>query len=65
MEADGEQGATISVDEAWAILGKDNISRASVYAAIRRGEIPHLKLGKRLLVPRYAFERWLETAGRE
>lgn len=56
--------ATLSVDEAHEAIGKTNISRGALYAAIKRGEVPHVKLGKRILIPRNALTRWLESAGR-
>ncbi len=55
--------ATLTVDEAHRIIGKDKISRGGFYAAIKRKEIPHLRLGHRILIPRHAFLRWLESAG--
>ena len=60
---DDKTVGTISVDEAHALLGVDKISRGGFYAAIGRGEVPHLRLGRRILIPRHAFVRWLETAG--
>lgn len=36
-----------------------NLSRNSVYAGIKRGEIPHISVGKRLLIPRAALEKML------
>lgn len=39
---------TLSVEEAGEILG---ISRRSAYRAANRGELPTLRLGRRLLVP--------------
>ena len=57
MEGEGEdrpvQRLTYSVDEAAEILG---ISRASAYEAVRKGEIPHIKIGKRILIPRSFLE---------
>ncbi len=35
------------------------ISRNGIYNAILRGEIPHIKIGKRILIPRLAFEALL------
>ena len=35
------------------------ISRTTVYAAARRGDIPTLRIGRRILVPRAALERLL------
>jgi len=40
---------TLSADEVAALLG---LSRAKVYDAIRTGEIPSIRFGRRVLVPR-------------
>jgi excisionase family DNA binding protein len=45
-----------SIDEAAKILG---ISRGGAYLAAKRGELPVLKIGKRLVVPDAALERLL------
>lgn len=47
----------LSVTEAAKVLG---ISRNLAYASVMRGEIPSFKVGKRILVPRIAFERMLQ-----
>jgi excisionase family DNA binding protein len=52
---------TVSVEEAGQILG---ISRALAYQAVRRGELPTIRLGKRYLVPRVALERLLGGGSR-
>lgn len=57
-----EQNATLSVDAAHALIGKENISRGGFYAAINRGEVPHLRLGHRILIPREALQKWLSSA---
>ena len=36
-----------------------NLSRGSTYEAIRRGEIPHIRIGRRILISKKAFERFL------
>jgi excisionase family DNA binding protein len=59
---DGNE-ATLTADEAHRIIGKDKISRGGFYAAINRKEVPHLRLGHRILIPRHAFMKWLESAG--
>jgi len=51
---------TVNVEEAGQILG---IGRNSAYEAVRRGEIPAIKIGKLLRVPVVALERMLEEAG--
>jgi predicted DNA-binding transcriptional regulator AlpA len=57
-----EAPAALSPDAALRILGRGVISRASFYKAINRGEVPHRRLGKRIIIPRAKFLRWLETA---
>lgn len=61
--------ATISITEAAALLG---IGRNQAYQAAARGELPVLRLGRRLLVPTAPLRRMLglvvgeagaETAG--
>jgi excisionase family DNA binding protein len=52
----------LGVGEAGALLG---ISRDLAYDLVARGELPSVRLGRRLVVPRRALEealvRWLET----
>lgn len=45
---------TLTVEEAAALLG---ISRAFAYEAVNRGEIPSLRIGRRILVPKAALNR--------
>jgi len=47
---------TLTVEETAKILG---VGRNSAYEAIARGEIPVVKVGKRLLVPKAALETLL------
>jgi excisionase family DNA binding protein len=39
---------TISVEEAAKVLG---IGRSAAYDAVHRGEIPHIRIGRRYLIP--------------
>jgi len=55
MEKD--DALAFSVDEARMLLG---LSRGLIYEAIRRGEIPSLRIGKRILIPRAALQRLLD-----
>lgn len=48
---------TYTVTEAAELLG---ISRSSAYECVRRGEIPSLTLGRRVVIPRRAFEALLD-----
>lgn len=49
-----------NVPEAGELLG---LSRNASYEAAARGEIPTLKIGRLLKVPKVAFDRMLEAAG--
>ena len=51
-----DQRQTHTVEEVAQLLG---IGRNSAYEAVRRGEIPSIKIGKRVLVPRAALDRML------
>ena len=48
---------TLSVEEAAKVLG---IGRNLCYDRVKTGEIPAIKIGRRLLVPRRALEKLLE-----
>lgn len=50
---------TYTVDEAAERLG---IGRNAAYEAIKRGELPALRIGRRLVVPRAALDRLLSGA---
>ena len=52
--------ATFSVEEAAAILG---IGRNTAYTAIKTGQLPCVRIGGRLLIPRAALEGLLAAAG--
>jgi excisionase family DNA binding protein len=46
----------LTVEEAATLLG---ISRAFAYEAVNRGEIPSIRIGRRILVPKAALQRLL------
>lgn len=50
--------ATITVEEAARLIG---IGRSGAYAAAQRGELPTLRIGRRLVVPTAALLRLLEN----
>jgi excisionase family DNA binding protein len=52
----------LSVPEAARVLG---ISRAFAYELVARGELPHVRLGRRVVVPVKAVERVLARAFEE
>ena len=50
------QRLTMSVEEAALALG---ISRTFAYEAVSRGEIPCIRIGRRILIPKVALEKLL------
>lgn len=52
-----EKRLCISVPEAAAMLG---LSRNFVYELVKQKQLPVVKFGKRLLIPRIALEKMLE-----
>jgi len=52
------QRLTLTVEEAAATLG---VSRASAYEAVRRGQIPAIRIGNRILVPRSKLQDMLNA----
>jgi len=48
------QPLTYTVEEVAEML---NISRNGTYEAIKRQEIPSIRIGKRIVVPRVAFQQ--------
>ena len=55
-----EEKLTYSVPEAAEILG---IGRSAAYQGIRTGQIPSVKIGKRIIVPKVALQQKLQAAG--
>lgn len=50
---------TVSVEEAGRILG---YSRNTAYEAAKRGELPIIRLGRKIRVPKAALQRMLDRA---
>jgi len=50
-----------TVDEAAKTL---NIGLNSAYQAVKNGEIPSIKIGRRILIPVVALEKMLSEAGK-
>ena len=72
LESDGDQhakqrekeskldtGALYTVNRLHERIGKKNITRQALYLAIQRGEIPSVRIGRRILIPRDHFETML------
>jgi hypothetical protein len=55
-----EKKLTYDIETAGRLLG---LSRPSAYLAAKRGQIPTLRLGHRLVVPVAALMKMLENAG--
>ena len=56
----GEKRLTFTVVEAATLLG---IGRNSAYEAIKSGILPSVQIGRRILIPRAALERFLLKVG--
>jgi excisionase family DNA binding protein len=55
-------GGRISVND---IAARLSIGRATVYAMLEKRIIPAIRLGRKWLVTRRAFEAWEQTCGKE
>lgn len=62
MAAKEVERVVYDVPEAGALLG---LSRNAAYEAAKRGDIPTVKIGKLLKVPKIAFDRMLQKAGED
>jgi excisionase family DNA binding protein len=60
MRKSNENAMTYLVPEAGEMLG---LNRNAAYAAAKRGDIPTIRIGKLIRVPKLAFHRMLEKAG--
>ena len=49
-----------SVPEAAVVAGSGT---AMIYQGVKNGSIPHIRLGKKIILPREAFHRWLDSCG--
>lgn len=49
---------TFNVGEAAELLG---VSRAFAYELVARGELPAIRLGRRILIPRHALAAFVDT----
>jgi len=56
-----DERLTLTVPEVASRLG---LSRNGAYEAVAAGQIPAIRIGRRVLVPRTALERLLEMTGK-
>jgi excisionase family DNA binding protein len=54
----GVTAPTPKAEDVASLLG---VSPWSVYASIRSGEIPSLRVGRRIIIPTYRLRAWLST----
>lgn len=59
-DVDGDKRLVFEVPEAGAMLG---LSRNAAYEAAKRGDIPTIRIGKLLRVPKAAFQKLLREGG--
>lgn len=57
-----ESPKVLTVEEAGRWLG---IGRTAAYEAIKRQELPHIRIGRRIVVPIGALESMLDVSPRE
>jgi len=58
---EGTERLTYSVEQAGALLG---LSRGASYGAANRGDLPILRIGRRIIIPKRALDRLLDSADR-
>src|SRR5579862_4039406 len=59
LQTTGSESTYPSVAALAADLG---LSERSTRAALRRGEIPHIRVGRRFILPKAAIAEWLRSA---
>lgn len=59
-ELNANPSLVIGIKEAGAMLG---LNKNAAYAAAKRGDIPTIRIGRLIKVPKAAFNRLLEQAG--
>ena len=65
LRLDAQTGGCASTYSSVAELAADiGLSERSTRSALRRGEIPHIRVGRRFILPKSAIAEWLRTAGR-
>jgi excisionase family DNA binding protein len=62
MRKEDASRQTYNIEEAGQLLG---VGRNQAYEAARTGQIPTIKIGKRILVPKAALDRMLNGSGGE
>jgi excisionase family DNA binding protein len=60
MRTNNENSLVFSVGQAGELLG---LSRGLMYEAVRSGQIPSIRIGRRILIPKAVLQRLLDEAG--
>ena len=50
--------SVLTVGDVAGVLG---LSLQGTYDAIGRGDIPHVRIGRKILIPSDAFDKWLQN----
>ncbi len=61
--ADGLANSPSSRITVLEIARRLNIGRQAVYAMLKQGVIPALRIGRRWIITRHAYEQWERTCG--
>ena len=64
LESESQGGSENTYRSAAALAADIGLSERSTRNALRRGEIPHIRVGRRFILPKAAIAEWLRTAGR-
>ena len=59
-KSSGRPGKRMSVEE---VARRLDIGRQGVYAMLEKGILPGIRLGRRWIITRHAYEQWERTCG--
>jgi excisionase family DNA binding protein len=48
-----------TINQVWERIGRENTTRATIYKAVQRGDFPSIRIGRKILIRRDAFEQFL------
>ena len=60
MESKDSERLVLTIEEARKLL---RISRGLMYQAVNSGEVPSIRIGRRILIPRVLLEQTLKGSG--
>jgi len=62
MEPKEMRPVVLTVEETRKLL---RLSRGATYEAVRRGQLPNIRIGRRILIPVSALEKFLRRADKD